>query len=181
QNELNRPELREAFEGAVQTYLPAAMGRLGAYLGETGTREKIRILLRSLFDRYVADMRFHERFMAKVVMSERRVERVLDTIENDGVEQLAVLLDDPEVREEIARAVTPVVWEKLHSQLPELVQQLDIRAMVERKLMAFSVDRVEEVMRDVMQSELNMIITSGYVLGGMIGVGTFFLSRLVGL
>jgi uncharacterized membrane protein YheB (UPF0754 family) len=181
QSELNRPELRQAFEQAVQTYLPAAMGRLGSYLGEPGTREKIRTLLRSLFDRYIADMRFHERFMARVVMSERRVERVLDTIENDGVDQLAMLLDDPGVREDIARAVTPVVWDKLHAQLPELVQRMDVRAMVQRKIMAFSVDRVEEIMRSVMQNELNMIITSGYVLGALIGVGTFFLSRLIGL
>jgi uncharacterized membrane protein YheB (UPF0754 family) len=69
----------------------------------------------------------------------------------------------------------------LHSQLPELVQRLDVRAMVERKIMGLPVERVEEVMRSVMQNELNMIITSGYVLGGLIGVGTFFLSRAVGL
>ena len=181
QNELSRPELREAFEQAVQLYLPEAMGRLGAYLGEPGTREKIREVLRSLFDRYVADMRFHERVVARVVMSERRVERVLDAIENDGIDQLAILLDDPGVRTDIAQAVGPMVWEKLHSQLPELVRKLDVRAMVERKVMAFSVDRVEEIMRSVMQNELNLIITSGYVLGGLIGVGTFFLSRLIGL
>ena len=179
--ELDRPELRAAFENAVQTYLPAAMGKLGAYLAEPGTRDKIRTLLRSLFDRYMEDMRFHERLVAKVVMSPNRVERVLDTIENDGVDQVAILLDDPQVRDDIARAVTPVVWEKIQAQLPDLVQRLDVQAMVERKVMAFSVDRVEEIMRSVMQNELNMIITSGYVLGGIIGVETFFLSRLVGL
>ena len=181
QGELSRPELREAFENAVQLYLPAAMSQLGEYLGQPGTRDKIRTVLRTLFDRYIADMKFHERFVARVVMSERRVERVLDAIENDGVDQLAILLDDPDVREDVARAVAPVVWEKLHSQLPELVRRLDVRAMVERKVMAFSVDRVEEIMRSVMQNELNLIITSGYVLGGLIGVGTFFLSRLIGV
>lgn len=179
--ELARPELRAAFEDAVQTYLPAAMGKLGAYLGEPGTRDKIRTLLHSLFNRYLEDMRFHERLVARVVMSESRIERVLDTIENDGVDQLALLLDDPNVRDDIARAVTPVVWERIQLQLPDLVQRLDVQAMVERKVMAFSVDRVEEIMRAVMQNELNMIITSGYVLGGIIGVGTFFLSRLLGL
>ena len=181
QSELGRPELREAFEQAVQTYLPVAMGKLGGYLGEPGTREKIRTVLRQLIDRYMEDMRFHERLVTRVVLSERRFERVLDTIEHDGVDQLVVLLDDPGVREDIARAVTPVVWARMQTQLPDLVQRLDIRSMVERKVMAFSVDRVEEIMRSVMQNELNMIITSGYVLGGVIGVGTFLLSRLVGL
>jgi uncharacterized membrane protein YheB (UPF0754 family) len=181
QNEMNRPELREAFESAVETYLPAAMERLGLYLGQPDTRDKIRTLLRGLFDRYIADMRFHERLVTRVVMNERRFERVLDMIESDGVDQFAILLQDPGVRDDIARAVTPIVWERLHAQLPELVQQLDVRAMVERKVMALPVDRVEEVMRSVMQNELNMIIMSGYVLGGLIGLGTFFLSRLIGL
>jgi uncharacterized membrane protein YheB (UPF0754 family) len=179
--ELNRPELRDAFERAVHDYLPAAMGNLGVYLSEPGTREKIRTLLRSLFDRYTADMRFHERLVARVVMSESRFERVLDTIENDGVDQLAILLDDPGVREDIARSVTPVVWTKLQEELPELLHKLDVQGIVERKVMAFSSERVEELMRGVMQSELNMIITSGYVLGAVIGVGTFALSQLIGL
>jgi uncharacterized membrane protein YheB (UPF0754 family) len=179
--ELNRPELRDSFTNAVNSYLPTAMGKLSTYLSEPGTRDKIRTVLRSLFDRYMADMRFHERLVARVVMSENRVERVLDTIENDGVDQLAILLDDPGVREDIAHAVTPAVWEKIQEQLPELAQRLDITAIVERKVMAFSVDRVEEIIRSVMQNELNMIITSGYVLGAFIGVGTFALSQLFGL
>jgi uncharacterized membrane protein YheB (UPF0754 family) len=179
--ELDRPELRDAFDRAVHAYLPAAMGNLGSYLAQPGTREKLRTVLRSLFDRYTADMRFHQRLVARVVMSESRIEHVLDAIENDGVDQLAILLDDPGVREDIARAVTPVIWTKLQEELPQLLHALDVQTMVERKVMAFSVEHVEEMMRSVMQSELNMIITSGYVLGAIIGVGTFALSQLIGL
>ncbi len=54
-----------------------------------------------------------------------------------------------------------------------LVQRLDVQAMVERKVMAFSVDRVEEILRSVIDNELRMIIITGYVLGGIIGLGTF--------
>ena len=57
----------------------------------------------------------------------------------------------------------------------------DVQAMVERKVMAFSVDRVEEILRNVIQNELNLIITTGYVLGGLIGVCTFGLQKLLGL
>jgi uncharacterized membrane protein YheB (UPF0754 family) len=53
--------------------------------------------------------------------------------------------------------------------------------MVERKVMAFSVDRMEEILRSVIDRELKLIITIGYVLGGVVGVGTFALSRLIGL
>ncbi len=181
QRELDRPELREAFVHNVHKYLPGAMGQLGSYLHQPGTRDRIREVLRGLFDRYIEDMRFHERMFARVVMSERRVERVLDTIENDGIDQLALLLDDPGVRDEIARAVTPVVWNKLQEQLPDIVQRVDISSVVERKVMEFSVERVETLIRSVIQNELNMIILSGYVLGAVIGVGTFFMTELLGL
>jgi uncharacterized membrane protein YheB (UPF0754 family) len=181
QRELNRPELRDAFVNGVNQYLPSAMGQLGAYLNQPGTREKIRDVLRGLFDRYIEDMRFHERVVARVVMSERRVERVLDTIENDGVDQFALLLNDPGVREEIAHSITPVIWEKLQEQLPSIVQRVDINTVVERKVMEFSVDRVETLIRSVIQNELNWIIFTGYVLGAFIGVGTFLLSELLGL
>jgi len=48
-------------------------------------------------------------------------------------------------------------------------------------VMAFSVDRVEEILRSVIQNELNLIIITGYVLGGLIGMCTFALQKLIGL
>ena len=39
----------------------------------------------------------------------------------------------------------------------------------------------EEILRGVIQNELNLIITTGYVLGGLIGVCTFGLQKLLGL
>jgi len=246
QSELGRPELRAAFEarleevistiltsreplidkvpppvvaaleGAMTSYLPVAMTKLGAFLGQPATRVKVRNALHTMFNRFVNDMRFHERIFAKLMMTEKKFDSVLESIETDGVEQVVGLLEEPEVREEISRAIhdailaylqkpisdilgdtearkdpeaprrlaasaAPVIWAWVHDQLPELVKKLDVQAMVERKVMAFSVDRVEEILRSVIQNELNLIITTGFVLGGMIGVCTFFLSKLIGL
>jgi uncharacterized membrane protein YheB (UPF0754 family) len=161
-------------------------------------------------------MRFHERIFAKLMMTEKKFDSVLDAIEADGVEQVVGLLEEPEIREEISKAIhdailaylqkpisdilgnveakkdpeaprrlaasaAPVIWEWIHDQLPELIKKLDVQAMVERKVMAFSVERVEEILRNVIQNELNLIITTGYVLGGLIGVCTFGLQKLLGL
>jgi len=210
------PAVVTALEGALSSYLPEAMAKLGQFLGQPTTRAKLRVALHGLFDRFVNDLKFHERIFAKLMMTENKMETVLDTIETDGVEQLVSLLDEREVREEIsktihdailtylqkpiadiiggvaltrepdaperlARAMTPVIWEWIVAQLPQLVKKLDLQTMVERKVMAFSVDRVEEILRSVIQNELNMIILTGYVLGGLIGVVTFGLSKLVGL
>ena len=210
------PAVVTALEGATTAYLPVAMTKLGAFLGQPATRVKLRSALHSMFNRFVDDMRFHERIFAKLMMTEKKFDTVLDAIETDGVEQVVGLLEEPEIREEISKAIhdailsylqkpisdilgnveakrdpeaparlaasaAPVIWEWIHEQLPELIKKLDVQAMVERKVMAFSVERVEEILRNVIQNELNLIITTGYVLGGLIGVCTFGLQKLLGL
>ena len=212
------PAAVTALEGAMSSYLPVAMGKLGSFLGQPTTRMKMRDALHGMFNRFVEDLKFHEKIMAKLMMSERKFEAALDAIETEGVEQLVDLLDEPMIREEItktihdalltylqkpigeiigdvssaatkdpeagrklAHATAPHIWDWVEAQLPVLVQRMDVQAMVERKVMAFSVDRVEEILRSVINNELRMIIITGYVLGGLIGFGTFFLSRLIGL
>jgi hypothetical protein len=101
QKELGRPELRAAFEerlgdvvegiiasreplidkvppaavtaleGAMSSYLPVAMGKLGSFLGQPTTRMKMRDALHGMFNRFVEDLKFHEKIMAKLMMSER--------------------------------------------------------------------------------------------------------------
>ena len=210
------PAVVTALEGAMTSYLPEAMTKLGAFLGQPTTRVKLRTALHAMFNRFVDDMRFHERLFAKLMMTEKKFDTVLDAIESDGVEQVVGLLEEPEIREEISKAIHdailvylqkpisdilgdveakkdpeapkrlaaqagPVIWEWVHDQLPELIKKLDVQAMVERKVMAFSVDRVEEILRSVIQNELNLIIITGYVLGGLIGMCTFALQKLIGL
>ncbi len=210
------PAVVTALEGATTAYLPVAMTKLGAFLGQPTTRVKLRGALHSMFNRFVDDMRFHERIFAKLMMTEKKFDTVLDAIETDGVEQVVALLEEPEIRDEISKAIhdailsylqkpisdilgnleakkdpeaprrlaasaAPIIWEWIHDQLPELIKKLDVQAMVERKVMAFSVERVEEILRNVIQNELNLIITTGYVLGGLIGVCTFGLQKLLGL
>lgn len=210
------PQVVSAMEGAMGSYLPVAMGKLGSFLGQPTTRVKLRSALHGLFNRFVEDLKFHERVLAKLMMSERKMEAALDAIETDGVEQLVVLLDEPVIREEITKTIhdallaylqkpiseiigdvartaqtdpeaarklahstAPLIWDWIHAQLPSLVQRLDVQSMVERKVLAFSVERVEELLRTVIDKELKLIIVSGYVLGALVGAATFFLPRLL--
>lgn len=210
------PAVVTAMEDAMSSYLPVAMGKMGSFLGQPTTRIKLRNALHSLFNRFIDDLKFHEKVLAKLMMSERKFEAALDAIETDGVEQLALLLDEPVVRDEITRtihdalltylqkpiseiigdvakledpeagrklahATAPMIWEWIHAQLPSLVQRLDVQSMVERKVMTFSVERVEELLRAVIDRELKLIIGAGYVLGAVVGVFTFFVSRYLGV
>jgi uncharacterized membrane protein YheB (UPF0754 family) len=86
--------------------------------------------------------------------------------------------DDASTR--LAAMAGPAIWNWLETQLPKFVEQLDIPAMVERKVLGFSTARIEEIIRGVTQRELTMIVNLGYLLGAMIGVLTFLGRRLLG-
>jgi uncharacterized membrane protein YheB (UPF0754 family) len=77
-------------------------------------------------------------------------------------------------------ALSPAIWDWLQAQLPVFVQRLNVQQVVEEKVLGFSTQRVEEIIRGVMQRELNFIVKCGFVLGGLIGVGTFFMQQLIG-
>src|SRR5438105_13874151 len=101
-------------------------------------------------------MRLHERLFAKLMMTEKKFDSVLDAIKTDGVEQVVGLLEEPEIRAEISKAIhdailaylqkpisdilgdveakkdpeapkrrgaqaAPVIWARVHAQLPELI------------------------------------------------------------
>ena len=210
------PAVVTALEGATTSYLPVAMTKLGAFLGQPTTRVKLRDALHKMFNRFVDDMRFHERIFAKLMMTESKFEAVLDAIETDGVEQVVGLLGEPEVRDEISKAIhdaiisylqkpisdilgdvearkdpdaprriaasaAPVIWDWIDQQIPELLKKLDVQSMAERKVNAFGVERVEEILLMVIEKELRLIIIAGYVLGALVGLVTFGIQKLVGL
>jgi uncharacterized membrane protein YheB (UPF0754 family) len=84
----------------------------------------------------------------------------------------------PDTPARLAAAAGPALWQWLEGQLPRLVEQLDIQAMVERKVLGFSTQRIEEIIRGVTERELRMIVRLGYLLGAVIGMATFVVSRL---
>jgi uncharacterized membrane protein YheB (UPF0754 family) len=88
---------------------------------------------------------------------------------------------DPDAPRRLAQTTAPLMWDWINAELPSLIQRLDVQAMVERKVMAFSVDRVEEILRSVINNELRLIIIIGYCLGAVVGVVTFGISKVIGL
>jgi uncharacterized membrane protein YheB (UPF0754 family) len=102
----------------------------------------------------------------------------------EAVSQGAVtLLDRPigrldrwvprDAAQRLVDAAAPAVWDQIIDKLPALLETVDIPAMVERKVLSFSTQRVEEIVRGVTQRELTLIVQLGYVLGGVIGALQF--------
>jgi len=80
----------------------------------------------------------------------------------------------------MAAVSAPALWDWLVGQIPGFLDTLDVQGMVERKVLGFSTQRLEELVRDVTQKELDVIVNLGYVLGAIIGALTFAIGRLAG-
>ena len=81
----------------------------------------------------------------------------------------------------LAAVARPALWDWIVAQLPDVLATLDVETMVERKVLGFSTQRVEEIVRNVTQKELDLIVNLGYVLGAVIGLVTFAVGEMVRL
>ena len=119
------------------------------------------------------------RWVLRAARSERARAMAVEAVRTGGV----ALLDRPlgrlgrwlpeDASRRLVAIAAPAVWEQIVERLPSLLETVDIPAMVERKVLGFSTQRVEEIVRGVTQRELNLIVQLGYVLGGVIGVAQF--------
>lgn len=84
----------------------------------------------------------------------------------------------PDAPARLAHSAGPALWGWALNQLPTLLERLNIEGMVERKVLGFSTERIEQVVRGVTERELRLIVRLGYVLGAVIGAATFGIRQL---
>ena len=294
-----------AVEKAIAGYLPLAIERLARLLENPEARSRVERVLHELLDRFMRDLKFHQRLIASLVITPETIDRVLEAVEEEGAEKIAELLQDPAMRDAMAKGVNdaivdllrrPIVsvlgrpgepsvenakktvvgwglslardpqtraflveklqatlraaehrswgdlfrhvpperiadtvvaaarseraralyreatsrlltrafekpigriadhlpedaasriesaiadplWTWLQEQVPDVARRIDIAGQVERKILEFPMERVEELIRSVTERELILIVRLGYALGAVIGV----VSAVVGL
>lgn len=300
-------DLVAALEREVAGYLPVAIDRLAALLADPDARARIQRALHELFQRFIRDLLLHERIVARLVVTEKTFARLLDNVEREGVEQLSLLLDEPAMRDQVAKSIndavvnflrrplaehaerlgperltgitdtaarhivsalrdpttrgyavdrldqalqaaeqrtwgdllsrlpperaagwladaarspqvtgwvrdgiasalhrlldrpigrpaallpdgatdrlaqrlSPVLWQWIQHQVPELVARVDVQTMVEQKILSFSLERMEQIVRATTQRELDLIVRLGYVLGALVGAVAYVVTLLV--
>ena len=177
----------EAFEEQVRAFV--ARSRKDVPPDETGTEltterrtglaGKAAGLAAGLIDDVIV------RWALRAARSERARSMAVEAVRGAGVAlldrplgRLGRWLPDDAPRRLVATAA-PAVWDQIIERLPALLEAVDIPAMVERKVLGFSTQRVEDLVRGVTQRELNLIVQLGYVLGGAIGAAQFVLESLV--
>ena len=170
----------EAFEEQVRTFV--ARARRDGSADEPGTEltterrgiaGKAAGLAAGLIDDVII------KWVLRAARSERARTMAVEGVRAAGVAvldrpigRLGRWLPDDASRRLVATAA-PAVWEQVVEKLPALLETVDIPGMVERKVLGFSTQRVEEIVRGVTQRELNLIVQLGYVLGGAIGAAQF--------
>jgi uncharacterized membrane protein YheB (UPF0754 family) len=292
------PGIIGALEHAITDYLPIALERLSALLGDPEARGMVEGALRSAFDHSVRDLLIHERILARLMVTDKTIERLVDGFEREGFDRFAESLARPEMRAQVTRAVNDAVvnflrlplgerlrrftperrealaatlgdwllrvardpttrtaavraldrlidaaerrtwgdllgvvpperlaealgealagdggrrwveeragqvaaellarpigrpaawlgddtttairngvsaaaWSWMQAQIPRVVEQIRVPEMVEQKVLGFSTQRMEEIVRTVTQRELDLIVRLGYLLGGLVGL-----------
>jgi uncharacterized membrane protein YheB (UPF0754 family) len=102
-----------ALERAIAGYLPIAIERLGGMLDDPGARAKVEQVLHELLDRFMKDLKFHQRLVAALLITPETVDRVLKAVEREGAAKISELLQDESVREAMARGVNNAIVEFL--------------------------------------------------------------------
>jgi uncharacterized membrane protein YheB (UPF0754 family) len=299
------PRLIGAVEQAIADYLPLALARVGDVLADPAARAQLQAALRDAFDHAVRELLLHERLVAKLVVTDKTLARLVDGFAGEGFDRFAAAFQGAEIRarmgaaiadgvrtylrvplgERIARlaperrvaladsltegllqtlrglesrqalahgveqaldaagrrtwgeligalppgavaeavgnalaseagvarveealvtlaerlldrpigrpadwlggetitrlrhGLSDAAWGWVHRQIPLVVEQLRVEEMVEEKVRSFSTLRMEEIVRNVTQRELDLIVNLGYWLGGLVGIVAF----LVGL
>jgi uncharacterized membrane protein YheB (UPF0754 family) len=112
-------------EKAIASYLPLAAERLGGLLEDPQARARFESTIHDLLHRFLRDLKFHQRVVARLVMTEDTVDKVLDTIEAEGAERLSEILRDPAVQEAMARGVNQAIVDFLRRPVREVLGEPD--------------------------------------------------------
>ena len=118
------PGLIAAVEKEIADYLPLAIDKLAALLGNPEARGRIQNVLHDVFERFVRDLMLHERIVARLVVTEKTITKVLDNFEKDGADQVAKLLDQPEMRTQVAKSVNDAVVSFLRRPMSDHLSRL---------------------------------------------------------
>src|SRR5690606_39480205 len=87
--------------------------RLARRLENPQARSRVERVLHELLDRFMRDLKFHQRLIASLVITPETIDRVLKAVEEEGADKLAELLQDPAMRDAMAKGVNDAIVDLL--------------------------------------------------------------------
>ena len=131
--EIVPPGLVDSLERVISAYLPLAASRLGHVLDDRAVRNRVEATIQDLLKRFLGDLRIHKRVIARLVMTDDMVNRVLDTIQAEGSERMARVLQEGTVQEALSRGIREGIVDLLRRPVAEVVGAADAPAVVEAR------------------------------------------------
>ena len=122
-----------AVERGISSYLPLAIQRLGGLLEDPRARARFESTLHDLFHRFVGDLKFHQRVVARLVVTEDTLDKVLDTIEKEGADRLSEMLRDPAVQDAMARGVNDAIVDFLRRPVRSVLGDPESQTVLEAR------------------------------------------------
>ncbi|MDH5644252.1 MAG: DUF445 family protein [Gemmatimonadota bacterium] len=138
--------LISAVEHEIAGYLPLALERLNETLRDPKARANIQRSLHSLFEKFVKSLLVHERVVARLVVTEKTFERLLGSFEKDGADQVSRLLEEPAMRDQVAKSVNDAVVKFLRKPLAEHFESLGAERL--EGIKGTVVHHISEAIRD---------------------------------
>lgn len=195
--------LREPLGARLRRLSPERRTALAETLGnwlvnaarEPATRQALRSVLERTLDKAgawtweeVLDLLPTDR-AASVLTSLASSERGRELLASAGVHTVSALMARPigrpadwlgeETVNKMADGVSRSAWGWVEVQLPLVVDKLAVPEMVEQKVLGFSTRRMEEIVRNVTQKELDLIVRLGFLLGAIVGLVAFGVNQLI--
>lgn len=120
-------------ERVIAAYLPLAAGRLDGLLDDHSVRKRIESTISDLLERFLDDLRFPKRVMARLFVNEQTVERVVDAIRTQGSVEMAGIFRDITVQRAISRGIREGVSDLLRRPIGEVVGRAGTPAVIEAR------------------------------------------------
>ncbi len=99
------PGAAGTLERAGAAFVPLAIGRLGSVLEKPEPRRRFESAIQGLLHRFLGDLKFHQRVVARLVVTEDAVAKALDAFEEEGAARVSEMFRDPAVRAAMATGI----------------------------------------------------------------------------
>ena len=71
---------------------------------------------------------------------------------------------------ELSNKLTNIIIHQLSSNLTTIMHKINLRQLVEDQINTFDLDYIEKIIIDIANKELKLIMSLGFILGGIIGI-----------
>lgn len=71
---------------------------------------------------------------------------------------------------ELSGKLTMIIIDQLSSNLSTIMRKINLRQLIEDQINTFDLDYIEKIIIDIANKELKLIMSLGFILGGIIGI-----------